>query len=177
MSLPNIKKKKIAVYGTFSVLALILFVIQYNAAWQPEPGKPAVMIMVPFVMIAGILFKDWAGAFYGLVVGSAMDIVTPGTICFNAIMLMLLGWFSGFLIHRLMINNWISSVLIIFLNTTIYGLMKWLIFVVLATDGEPALYMTHITLPTVLLSASVGIILYFLLRTLARYLVKHIGRG
>lgn len=175
MSMPNVKKKKLAVYGSYAVILLALFSFQYAAAWHPAPGKATVSFLLPAVFAAGILFKDWAGAFYGLAVGVAMDIVTSDAVCFNAILLFLLGWSAGILIRRLLINNWISALLIILAETFVYYFIKWFCFVLLA-GGEAGRYFARITLPTVLFTALAGVPLYFLLRWFARLLFRTVGQ-
>ena len=172
MSYQNQKKKKTILYGAYALLLFIIFLIQYSGNMPLSLGSASFSPVLPTVIAAAILFKEWAGSLFGLALGIAMDIVTNGSYCFNAVALMAICCIVGVVISRIFLNNNMSSIVLMILGVFAYYLSKWFFLCLLTENTEPFLYLWKITLPSALITTIFGIPWFFLLRFVARKIVK-----
>ncbi len=168
----NIKKKKPILYGGYAVLLLAVFLFEYSNSVTAPIGKPSVSVILPLVITAAILFKEWAGGFYGLTVGIAMDIVTNGSFFFNAVILFVIAVAAGLIISRVFLNNTISAILLLSMGIVVYYILKWFFLCLLAGNTEPFLFLVKITLPSAFLTVLFGIPIFYLVRLIARKIIK-----
>lgn len=167
-----LKRKKRTVYALYAVLMLIVFLIQYSPAFPAPIGAPSVSIFLPVVFSAGILFKEWTGAVYGIIAGAAADIVCADSFCFNTIALFLICCISGLLISRVFLNNTVSASVVLFADIAAYYISKWFVFNLLGGSDESIAFLLKITLPSAGLTFLVGVPIFLLVRWCARKLVK-----
>ena len=170
MAMSSLKKKKLLIYSVFAAILLIVFLIQYSPAFPYRPGRAHISFFLPFVFTCALLFREWAGAFYGLAAGAALDIVSSDTVCFNTIALFVICCLAGLFVNRLFLKNNVAvSVLMIFMNA-VYAVANWLFCVLLNGEPNAAYYFLRITLPSFALTSVVSLPVYFIMRALARKL-------
>ena len=172
MATSNIKKKKRIVYISYAILLLIVYLFEYSSSVAAPLGKGSVSVLVPMAIISGIMFKEWAGAFYGLAIGSAIDAVASNSFIFNTIALFVLCCVVGLLITRFLINNTISAIILLVAGIFTYFVLEWLCCEVLMGNPEAGAYFTRITLPSAFYTCIAGVPIYFVIRAVYRKIVN-----
>ena len=66
---------------------MLIYLFEYSANISSPLGKGSFSLLVPATIISGIMFKEWAGAFYGLAVGAAIDVYSQDSFIFSTIAL------------------------------------------------------------------------------------------
>ena len=151
---------------------MLIYLFEYSANISSPLGKGSVSLLVPAVIISGIMFKEWAGAFYGLAVGAAIDVFSQDSFIFSTIALFVICCLVGLLISRLFLNNTFSAIILICGATFCYYLTKWLFCILFGKNIEAWSYLTNVTLTTAFFTSLAGIPLYLVLRTIYRKIVK-----
>lgn len=172
MASSDIKKKKRIVYISYAVVLMFIYLFEYSANISSPLGKASVSLLIPAAIISGIMFKEWAGAFYGLAVGAAIDVFSADSFIFSTISLFVICCFVGLLIRRLFINNTLSAIILIFLGTFCFYIAKWLFCTLFGENIEAWNYLLKITIPTAFFTSLAGIPLYLILRTIYRKIVN-----
>lgn len=172
MALSNIKKKKIIVYLSYAFLLMLIYIFEYSAKLESPLGNGAVSFLVPATLVAGIMFKEWAGAFYGLVAGAAIDAVSSDSFIFSTIALFVICCLVGLLIRRIFLNNTFSAILLLCSGVFLFYLTKWLFCILFGGNPEAWTYLYKVTLPTAFFTSIVGIPLYLLIRAIYRKIVN-----
>lgn len=172
MASSDIKKKKRLVYISYAILLMFLYLFEYSANIVSFFGKGSFSLLVPATIVAGIMFKEWAGAFYGLAVGAAIDVNSQDSFIFSTIALFVICCLVGLLITRLFLNNTFSAIILIFGATFCYYITKWLFCILFGKNIEAWIYLVKVTLPTAFFTSLVGIPLYLVLRTIYRKIVN-----
>ena len=168
----NIKIKKRIVYISYAVLLLLIYVFEYSSNVASPVGKGSVSVLLPAVLVSGIMFKEWAGAFYGLGVGIAIDSVASNSYIFNTIALFVLCCVLGLLIKRIFINNTLSAIILLVAGIFTYYFLQWLVCHLMGGNPEASAYLTVISLPSAIYTSLVGIPMYFVIRTVYRKIVN-----
>ncbi|MBR5452126.1 MAG: rod shape-determining protein MreD [Clostridia bacterium] len=172
MASSNIKKKKRLVYISYAVLLMLIYLFEYSANISSPLGKGSFSLLVPATIISGIMFKEWAGAFYGLAVGAAIDVYSQDSFIFSTIALFVICCLVGLLITRLFLNNTFSAIILIWGATYCFYLTKWLFCTLFGGNTEAWSYLINITLPTAFFTSLAGIPLYLVIRTVYRKIVN-----
>ena len=108
-----------------------------------------------------------AAAATGLVLGVCMDSAASGTLCFNAIVLMLSAALVSASSSRLFNRNLRSAVLLSFLLTLFYFVLRWLIFYAFTVSAQDNLtYLLHYAFPSVIYTNVFIFPFYFLYKKL-----------
>lgn len=152
------------VFAYLAALSFMLYILQSTKGVFPVIYGGRCVVLVPLVIYSGMLFKNYIGTFLGLFAGMLMDINTNGFICFNAIVLMLIGCASWLLVNCYLNKNFLTAVIINLLFTSIYFLIKWALIVVF--DYSTGIHGQFITfyLPSMIYTSLIGILVYFLLK-------------
>ena len=172
MAASALRKKKILLYSVYGLVALVVFLLQYSAFATVPLGRGTVSFFLPVVFSAAVLFREWAGAFYGLVCGFAMDMVSGEAIGFHAIALFTICLFAGYMISHFLRKQFLSSALVLVGCTVVFYPAKWFCLWLLPGREEAALYLIRVTLPSMTATALISLPIYWLLRAMARKLVQ-----
>lgn len=172
MSSSDIKKKKRIVYISYAIVLLIIYLFEYSANAVSPLGEASISFLIPATIIAGILFKEWAGAFYGLGIGTAIDAVSSDSFIFNTIALFVICCIAGLLIRRLFINNTLSAIILISGGVFCYYISNWAFCCLFGDNIEAWIYLYKVTIPSAFLTSLAGIPLYLLVRTIYRKIVN-----
>lgn len=172
MASSNIKVKKRIVYISYALVLLLIYVFEYSVSIKAPLGNGAVSFLIPATIAAGIMFKEWAGAFYGLAVGAAIDAVSSDSFIFSTIALFVICCIVGLLIRRIFINNTFSAILLLCGGIFLFYITKWLFCILFGNNPEAWIYLYKVTLPTAFFTSIVGIPLYLLIRAVYRKIVN-----
>ena len=112
---------------TFGVIFFLVYIIQYTDGIFRVGSGVFPQIMLPITVYCGMFWDDKIGAIYGFLLGSLVDAVSANTICYNSIMLMLIGYSSGLLITHIINNNFRSSLILSLAYSVIYYFGCWCI--------------------------------------------------
>ena len=112
-------------------------------------------LMLPIVVFCGMYWDDRVGAVFGFILGSCVDAVGANTICYNSIMLMLLGYLSGVLVTKIINNNFRASIIMSFGSGLIYYFGLWCV------GGFNPQYISHTYLKMVLLTVVSAVPIYW----------------
>ena len=147
----------------------IIYILQYTDGVFSKSGIFP-QLMLSCTVFSAMFFGDGVGAAFGFVAGALVDAVSAGAICFNTIIMMLLGYVCGLSVKFLINNNFRSAVLVSVATSFIYYFCKWcnLGFGTLCFKEQiaPSCFLT------ILFSAPIYVIIYFAVRIRKRQLLK-----
>lgn len=138
----------------FGVIFFFIYILQYTDGILNSNGT-APQFMLPVAIFCGMYWDDRVGAVFGFIFGSFVDAVSANTICYNSIMLMLIGYFSGVLATNLINNNFRASIIMSFGFSLIYYFGIW------GVNGFNPQYMSQSYIKVVFLTAVFGVPLYW----------------
>ena len=139
---------KAAVISFF--LFALLFLLHYSDVISISIKTATPIILLPLLCAFSIFSTPVAAAATGLVLGVCMDSAASGTLCFNAIVLMLS-----------------AAVLLSFLLTLFYFVLRWLIFYAFTVSAQDNLtYLLHYAFPSVIYTNVFIFPFYFLYKKL-----------
>ncbi len=171
MDSSKLRTKKITVYISYFFWLLALYVFEFSAEVLPKLGSATFSVIIPATFISAILFKEWAGAFYGLGVGIAVDTVSSDTFMFNTLFLMFISIVLGLMIRRVFLNNTLSAMILLAGGSFLYYISKWLFCIIPSGNQELWRYFLRITLPSALYTFILSLPLYLITRKIYRKIV------
>lgn len=158
---------KAAVISFF--LFALLFLLHYSDVISISIKTATPIILLPLLCAFSIFSTPAAAAATGLVLGVCMDSAASGTLCFNAIVLMLSAALVSASSSRLFNRNLPSAVLLSFLLTLFYFILRWLIFYAFTVSAQDNLtYLLHYAFPSVIYTNVFIFPFYFLYRKLRK---------
>ena len=107
----------------FGILFFIIYIVFYTDGATENYGAVPQMLLIATVF-SGMFWGDKIGAIFGFLIGAALDAVAINTTCFNSITCMLIGYFCGVAIERIINNNFKASLIVITLVCIIYNVLK-----------------------------------------------------
>ncbi len=110
--------------GFFGIVFFFLYILQYTDGVFAKDGAFP-QLMLPCVVFVAMFFGDGAGAVFGIVAGSFLDAITAGTVCYNSVILLLLGYTTGLAVEFFINNNFRSAVLVTLATTAVYYFGRW----------------------------------------------------
>lgn len=152
------KQKNNYDYPLLIVLGLIFFliyIIQYTEGIAKSSVGEVPQLMLPIVVFCGMYWDDKVGAVFGFLLGSCVDAISANVICYNSIVLMLIGYFTGVLITTVINNNFRASLLMSFGWSLIYYFGYWCI------GGFSSHYLSDRYLKAVFLTVVFSVPLYW----------------
>ena len=156
---------KTAVISFF--LFSLLFLLHYSDVISISIKTATPIILLPLLCAFSIFSPPAAAAATGLVLGVCMDSAASGTLCFNAIVLMLSAALVSASSSRLFNRNLRSAVLLSFLLTLFYFVLRWLIFYAFTVSAQDNLtYLLHYAFPSVIYTNVFIFPFYFLYKKL-----------
>lgn len=151
----------------YSVIALFFFVVFLigkipGLSFKIYNATP--FLLLPALLAATMFFKEWFGFLAGLIIGFMADTVTPGTMCLNTFLLMLLGLAAGLMSSYLLNINIRSALALSFLCSAVYFAVRWFFLVFLGSEPDKLSYLLQISLPSAVYTALFIIPFYFLFK-------------
>lgn len=152
------------------IIFFLLYIFQYTDNIIGSGSGTFPQLMLGASLFSGMFFGDKYGAIFGFFLGTFVDAVSAETLCYNGIMMMLIGYFGGVAVQRLINNNFRSAILLIFISATIYYFGIWSIMhfsvVRLKTEIFRSLFLT------VLFSLPIYALLHFAVKLRKKQLIK-----
>ena len=139
----------------FGFIFFFIYIIQYTDGVSRESAGSIPQLMLPAAIFCGMYWDDKIGAIFGLVLGSLVDAVSANTICYNSIILMLMGYISGVLITKIINNNFRASLILTLGSALVYYFGYWCI------NGFKPQYLSQYYIKLVFLTVVASIPLYW----------------
>lgn len=161
-------KKRHPVIAVLSFLIFFaVFILHYSANIDISIKNASPLTMLPLLCAFSMFVQPPAAAFAGLVLGTAMDGVSMGAYCFNAIVLMLSAVMVSALTANLINKNIRSAILMSVLVSLFYFVMRWLVFYAFAEGAKGNLtYLLSFAFPSAVYTALFIFPFYFICRYL-----------
>lgn len=156
---------KLAVY---IVVAILLPVIQMQAAFYPKIMDSTPLFVIPAVIAVSMLEGETTGGVMGLAMGLVWDCGTGRVFGFNALFLMLIGIAVGLLVQFLFHNSVLTALLFTAVFTFVHEFITWFFFYYMAYNRNFGYAVLHIILPTVVLTLVFAAPIYIGARALNR---------
>lgn len=153
------KENRFTLYrrGIILVLILVTAIFQNTEGFFPSPFGIRAFLLLPLIVCIGMFEREIVGGVFGLIAGAVWDMSSSVNDGYNALFLMLAGFLCGLLVHKLLINNYISALMLCSITIFLYiGIYFILIFVVNNIENSyiallkfyiPSSIYTLITLP------------------------------
>ena len=136
------------------------FLLHYSDVISISIKTATPIILLPLLCAFSMFSTPAVSAATGLVLGICMDSAASGTLCFNAVLLMLSAALISAFSSRLFNRNLRSAALLSFLLTLIYFILRWLIFYAFTVGAQDNLtYLFALCIPE---SLFIPIYLFFL---------------
>ena len=156
---------KAAVISFF--LFALLFLLHYFDGRSRSRKTATPIVFLLFLCVFSLSPPPAPPPATGLVLGVCMDSAASGTLCFNAIVLMLSAALVSASSSRLFNRNLRSAVLLSFLLTLLYFVLRWLIFYAFTVSAQDNLtYLLHYAIPSVIYTNIFIFPFYFLYKKL-----------
>ncbi len=157
----RVKHKNYTVAVINSIMLLIICVVQYFPTPLLNIGFAVPVLAVGFVTAVATFYGEVQGAFWGIISGMLSDALSSTHICFNTIVLALIGLTVGLLMTHMLNLNRLSLCILSIGSAFVYFFAHWLIFYVF-TDSEALRYLTVHAAPSVIYTALFGIVFIFI---------------
>lgn len=134
--------------AVYTAMFLLFFAFTYTELFPLKIVNAAPMLLVPLTVAIGFFYGEWAGFAAGMVMGILADAVAADTVCFNMIVLMLIGLATGILVNHYINKNIFSALMLSFAAAIIYFLFNWLIFFVAVGFAGKIQYFLYHSIPS-----------------------------
>lgn len=145
----------------FILLFALLYSLTYTDILSINIYNAAPMPLIAFIITVGFYYGEWAGFISGVIAGVFVDAVTPHSICFNTIFLLLIGAVTGALIRRILNQNIFSALMLSAIANAVYFAAEF-IFCIKTFPGETVSYLLFYALPSAVYSAVFILPCYYL---------------
>ena len=167
MNLTPEDKRLITRRITYGVILVIAAVFQNTPKTFFEPFGLRQLSVVTLVVCIAMTERELHGMFLGLIAGVILDI-TGGTTGINAIMLTLIGYVCGIMVHSLIRNNLITALLFSSISIFLFVNVYWLVTVVFAGVHPAFSVLLKFYLPSFLYTAIFIPIWFYIVRAVYR---------
>lgn len=159
-------KKRHPMLNIISFLLFFLaFIIHYTDSISISIKNAVPIMILPLLTAFSMFSSPSASAVTGLIIGICMDGVASGTLCFNAVVLMLTAALTSTCAGSLFNRNIRSAILLSFISTLIYYVLKWIIFYAFTlTVRDNLTYLLSYAFPSIIYTNIFIIPFYFFYR-------------
>lgn len=164
----NVKSRDYLHYTVLGILFLLMFVLQYTKGALPTVFGARPLLLVSGVICASMFLREWTGAMFGLFAGIFIDSVVTGSICFYAIVLMLVGCASGLTITYYLNNNLGTAMIMNAAGLLLFVTLDWLFFYCIPGQAGAVYYFVRYSLGNWVYTFIVSVPLYLLIRRLLK---------
>lgn len=161
----QLKKKRI-LFGFFSFLLFFFsFIAHYTDSIDLSIKNAQPFILLPLITAFSMFTTPGTAAVSGLALGICMDGCAGGTVCFNAIAIMLAATFVSVAANNLFNRNIKSAILLSVIISLFYYILRWLIFYAFSSGSHDNLtYLLSYVFPSVLYTNAFIFPFYFIFR-------------
>lgn len=161
----QLKKKRI-LFGFFSFLLFFFsFIAHYTDSIDLSIKNAQPFILLPLITAFSMFATPGTAAVSGLALGICMDGCSGGTVCFNAIAIMLAATFVSVAANNLFNRNIKSAILLSVIISLFYYILRWLIFYAFSSGSHDNLtYLLSYAFPSVLYTNAFIFPFYFIFR-------------
>ncbi|MBQ2286726.1 MAG: rod shape-determining protein MreD [Clostridia bacterium] len=161
----QLKKKRI-LFGFFSFLLFFFsFIAHYTDSIDLSIKNAQPFILLPLITAFSMFTTPGTAAVSGLALGICMDGCAGGTVCFNAIAIMLAATFVSVAANNLFNRNIKSAILLSVIISLFYYILRWLIFYAFSSGSHDNLtYLLSYAFPSVLYTNAFIFPFYFIFR-------------
>lgn len=157
------KVKNRYVFLSLGIITFLLYILQSTAGVFPKVLNGSCVILLPVVIFSGMLYQRYVGMIIGLFAGMLMDINTNGFICFNAVTLMLIGCAVWLVVNCYFNKNFLTSIIISTIFTTLYFLIKWVSKLIFNYNSGIKEEFVIYYIPSIVYTVILGLPIYLLL--------------
>lgn len=144
------KRRYLAEILNFSLFFLVLL-IQYLGGIDLSIKNAVPIMILPLITAFAMFSSVTDSTVAGLVAGVCMDSVSGGSVCFNAIVIMLSAVFVYLIANNLFNKNIRSAILLTIIVSLMYFLLKWIIMFAFNMGVKDNLaYLLYFIFPSVL---------------------------
>lgn len=165
----QIQQKNLYFRRAWLAIAVLVFsVLQNTTGMFPAIFGVKALLLIPVVVAIAMYERDVAGIFYGLFAGALWDVFAAGN-NFNAIYLVIIGYFSGVLINTLMRSNFATHAILSGGFSLIYAVIYWLYhYVIIDLDKAPTmLFRYYIT--AVIYTVVLSPLIFYIIRAIEKH--------
>lgn len=149
------------------LLFFFLFLLHYSDVISISIKTATPIILLPLLCAFSVFSSPAVSAVTGLALGICMDSAASGTLCFNAVVLMLSAMLVSAVSSRLFNRNLRSAAVLSFLLTLVYFVLRWVIFYAFTAGAQDNLtYLLHYAFPSVIYTNVFIFPFYFLYKKL-----------
>ncbi len=156
--------QKLKYYLALSVYFIISFsviLVQSTGLLTLQLDTASAVLILPLVIYGGYYFGEYSGAVLGLIMGAVTDAYSS-TLSYNTVVLTVFGFASGLMISRLFNRNFTAAAVLNIGGSVLYFFVKWLI-VYAFNDPAAGFVLLRFSLPSMLYTALLGVLMFFLL--------------
>ena len=166
------KKNEIKKHILWGLLLCAAFLLQTTYGFMPHIGQIKLLPLLPLLSCICMAEKEKYAPWYGLGCGLLMDVVSPSMVGYNALILMLIctfiGWVSSNYLRNTLLTNLVMGSVLIFLEQSLY----WLFFIEFnQTVGSGVTYLTNF-LPTILVNIILIVPFFFVVLAIGKKFKK-----
>ena len=166
------KKNELKKHIIWVLLICAAFLLQTTYGFMPHIGQMKLLPLLPLLSCICMAEKEKFAPWYGLFCGLLMDVVSPSMVGYNALILMLIcafiGWVAGNYLRNTLLTNLVMGSVLVFLEQSLY----WLFFIEFKqTVGSGMVYVTRF-LPTICINIIVIIRFFFLVLAIGKKFKK-----
>lgn len=163
----SLRIKKAIISAINVLLFLTLLLLQYAPYPSLNIGNASPMLTLSFVIAVSMFCSELNASLIGMAVGIFTDTSSVTSFGFNSLVFFVIAFLTSFLIHYLFNNNFRSGIALGIMFSTLYFILRWLFFFVRGNSvTESFSYLFQHALPSVIYTAVVTLLLYFLEKSL-----------
>ena len=155
----RLKLRQLISYCIYALICLLAILFQSAGFIDLRFETATAFLTLPIVLYGGFYFGEYGGAAMGFVVGAATD-TYASTTYYNTIMLTALGFAAGLFVSYFFNRNLAAASVINTVAAIFYFFVKW-INVYAFCDPEPLYILTRYSLPSMVLTVALGVLLFF----------------
>lgn len=148
----------------YTCLILLCSLLQNTGHLIPSVFGAHAWILVPLVVCISMFEHNLEATIFAVVAGALWDVYSAWGDGFHALMMFAISTSVALLLNYLMRNNLVTSLLLGAITVVFYGLVHWLIFVVIRGTGGAFHSLVTFYLPTMLYTYLFTPVFYILVR-------------
>ncbi len=151
-----------------SGIALFLFLLDSTGILIPRFGRATALLLLPLLTAIAMAAREWIGLLFGMGFGLLLDTVGSEALCFNTIMLFIIGCLCGLLCSYFVNDNIFAAIVLSFFSNLFYFVVRWLIFYVAAGRPQVFDYLWRYCIPTIIYNTIFIIPFYYLIKYISK---------
>ncbi len=155
----------------YTIVCAFVLLVQSTGIMTLQLGYASVVLILPMVLYCGFYFGEYAGAVIGLFAGAITDSYSA-TLTYSTVALTVLGFVAGIVMSRFFNRNIAAAAVLNFSASFAYFFAKW-VAVYAFSDPDPLFVLFYFSLPSLLYTAAIGFILFFIMNPIFRNLPKN----